>query len=57
VRVGTRPWGLAVTPDGKTLYTANGQSNDVSVVDIASRKVVEKIKVGTRPWGVTIVGK
>jgi YVTN family beta-propeller protein len=57
VLVGTRPWGLAVTPDGKSIYTANGQSNDVSVVDTATRKVVQKIPVGKRPWGVTIVGK
>src|SRR5690606_13607710 len=29
--VGTRPWGVAVTPDGQTLYTANGPGGDVSV--------------------------
>ncbi len=31
--VGQRPWGIALTPDGGRLYTANGPSNDVSVVD------------------------
>ena len=35
--VGDRPWGIALSPDGKMLYTANGPSNDVSVVDLASQ--------------------
>lgn len=33
VEVGDRPWGIGITPDGRYLYTANGPSNDVSVVD------------------------
>ena len=31
VPVGTRPWGIALSQDGRWLYTANGPSNDVSV--------------------------
>jgi DNA-binding beta-propeller fold protein YncE len=27
--VGQRPWGIALSPDGKFLYSANGPSNDV----------------------------
>jgi len=42
---------LAVSPDGKTLYTANGPSNDVSVVDLPTQRVIKKIKVGRGPWG------
>jgi YVTN family beta-propeller protein len=57
VDVGGRPWGIAITPDGKTLYTANGPANDVSVVDVASLKVTNKIKVGDRPWGVAILAR
>jgi YVTN family beta-propeller protein len=55
VTVGTRPWGLAVSPDGSKLYTANGPSNDVSVVDAQSFEVVATVPVGTSPWGVVIV--
>ncbi len=54
VKVGTRPWGFALTADGKHLYTANGPSNDVSVVDTATLKVIKTIKVGSSPWGVAI---
>jgi YVTN family beta-propeller protein len=53
--VGDRPWGMALSPDGKTLYTANGPSNDISVVDLATQTVVKKIKVGDSPWGVLVL--
>jgi YVTN family beta-propeller protein len=43
--------------DGKTLYTANGPSNDVSVVDAATMTVTARIPVGARPWGVAYAGK
>ena len=54
VKVGQRPWGMALTSDGKKLYTANGPSNDVSVVDTDSLKVLKTIPVGKIPWGVAI---
>jgi len=50
--VGARPWGIALSPDGKMLYSANGPSNDVSVVDLATNTVTRKVKAGTSPWGV-----
>ncbi|MEJ7606675.1 MAG: beta-propeller fold lactonase family protein [Bryobacteraceae bacterium] len=34
IEVGQRPWGIALAPDGKTLYTANGPSNDISAVNL-----------------------
>jgi YVTN family beta-propeller protein len=56
VQVGARPWGIALSADGSRLYTANGPSNDVSVVDTATLKVVKKIPVGKSPWGI-VLGK
>ena len=55
VEVGERPWGIAISPDGTTLFTANGTSDDVSFVDVASRTVKARIKVGKRPWGVALI--
>ncbi len=52
--VGARPWGIALSPDGARLYTANGPSNDVSVVDTATMSLVTKIPVGQSPWGVAV---
>jgi PQQ-dependent catabolism-associated beta-propeller protein len=56
IPVGARPWGMALTADGRTLYTANGPSNDVTVVDTSTLKVEKKIAVGRSPWGV-VIGK
>jgi YVTN family beta-propeller protein len=44
-----------LSPDGKYLFSANGPSNDVSVVDLATNKEVTRIKAGESPWGLTIV--
>jgi YVTN family beta-propeller protein len=55
IPVGNRVWGIALDPAGSKLYTANGASNDVSVVDLKSRKELRRIKVGDGPWGIAIV--
>jgi YVTN family beta-propeller protein len=55
--VGQRVWQLALTPDEKLLFTTNGNSNDVSVIDVPSLKVVKSMPVGTAPWGVAISEK
>ena len=49
VEVGPRPWGIAVSPDGKTLFTANGPSKDVSVVDVASGTVKKRFQFPAVP--------
>ncbi len=54
IRVGKRPWGIAITPDGKKIYTANGVSHDVSVIDAGTHKVVATVKAGRGAWGVAI---
>jgi len=55
IKVGRRPWGIALSPDGNYAYTANGLSNDVSVVDLRQGKQTALIKVGTKPWGLTVL--
>jgi YVTN family beta-propeller protein len=54
IPVGQRPWNMALTPDGKKLYVANGRSNSVSVIDTANRVKLRDIAVGKLPWGVVI---
>jgi YVTN family beta-propeller protein len=46
---------VALSPDGKTLFTANGSSNDVTVVDAASMQLVSRIPVGDSPWGLVVL--
>ena len=54
IPVGARPWGIALSHDGRQLYTANGSSNDVTVVDTSSLSVLKKVPVGKGPWGVVL---
>ena len=54
---GKRPWGLALSPDGRKAYTANGPSGDISIVDIASGRVENRIAVGGSPWGIVAAGR
>jgi YVTN family beta-propeller protein len=51
-KVGTRPWGIALTPDGRKLYAANGPSNNVSVLDAQTMQVLKTVPAGELPWGV-----
>ncbi|HEU0030068.1 MAG TPA: hypothetical protein VFQ53_05515 [Kofleriaceae bacterium] len=51
--VGARPWGIAVGKDG-LVYTANGPSNDVSILDPKTARVVQRIPTGGSPWGVAV---
>ena len=49
-----KPVGIAVSPDGRRVYVANGLSGSISVVDVREARVVRSIPVGRLPWGVAI---
>ena len=42
-----------MSPDGKRVYTANGPSNDLSIVDTGAWRILAKVPVGQKPWGAT----
>ena len=42
------------SPDDKFLFTTNGASNDVTVIDVTNLKAIKSIKTGRYPWGVVI---
>jgi len=48
VTVGRGPEGIDIAPDGKTVWSAHSQDGGVSVIDLASKKVVHTIDVGTK---------
>ena len=56
VAVGKRPFGVTIDHEGALAFTANVQSDDVSIVDLASRKVLATVAVGSRPYAVAIAG-
>jgi YVTN family beta-propeller protein len=47
-------WNLAFSPDQKRLYTTNGMSNDMSIIDLDTQTVIKSVGVGTYPWGVAV---
>ena len=52
--VGQRVWHGDFSPDQHFLYTANGISNDMSVVDVERLEVTQSVPVGQSPWGVVV---
>ena len=52
--VGKRVWQLDLANNETKLYTTNGVSGDVSIIDIDSLKVEKTIKVGRFPWGIAV---
>ncbi|MEJ2110846.1 MAG: YncE family protein [Acidobacteriota bacterium] len=43
-----------MSPDGKRVYVANSQSNDLSIIDTANMRVLVTIPVGKMPFGVDV---
>ncbi|GAB3742729.1 hypothetical protein GCM10027598_74980 [Amycolatopsis oliviviridis] len=54
VRVGARPFAIALTPDGGTAYVTNLDDDTVSVIDTGKDTVVGEIPVGARPVGIAV---
>jgi YVTN family beta-propeller protein len=54
IQVGQMPWQMALSPDGSTLYVADGDSNAVSVVAAASGTVTNTISVAGDPVAVAL---
>jgi PQQ-dependent catabolism-associated beta-propeller protein len=52
--VGQRVWNLALGQNETRLYTTNGVSSDVSVIDLEKEKVIKSLTVGRAPWGVVV---
>ena len=52
--MGRRPWGIDISPDGSLVYTANGLSDSVSVVDTETLEVVGNIEAGRGAHSIAI---
>ena len=54
-RSGTRyPAGIAISRDGRTLYVAENLGDSLAVIDIAARRVVQRLTTEKYPYGVAI---
>ena len=54
IPVGQSPYGIAITPDGKTAYVSNSGSATVTPIDLALKRPGVPIPVGQRPQGIAI---
>ena len=54
ILVGSRPWGLALTPDGERLFVLNGLSDDVTIINVETRRPVRTSRTGLVPHSVEI---
>ncbi len=55
ILVGHRPWGLGLTPDGKRLFVLNGRSDDVTIIDLSTRRPIRTSRTGLVPHAVEII--
>ncbi len=49
-----KPMGVAVSPDGATIYVSTGRGGTVDLIDVATLAVTGSIKAGARPWGIAL---
>ena len=54
ILVGSRVWGAALTLDNKELIVANGNSDDISIIDLKRMLTTLSIPVGKTPHTVRI---
>jgi YVTN family beta-propeller protein len=52
--IGDGPLGVALTPDGRYLYVALYNADQVAIIDTDSLSVVKTLTVGNAPWGVAV---
>ena len=45
---------VAVAPDNRTIFVANGHGDSVAFIDADSLKVVATVPTGRRPWGIAV---
>jgi len=48
------PSGIGISPDGRTLYAAENLGDSLAVVDLASRRVVQRLATERYPYGVAV---
>jgi YVTN family beta-propeller protein len=54
IKVGTQPWAIVVTPDGKTAYVVNSETGTVTPVSTVTNRAGKPIKVGITPVAIAI---
>ncbi|MGH7604910.1 MAG: bifunctional YncE family protein/alkaline phosphatase family protein [Gemmatimonadaceae bacterium] len=48
------PAGIGISPDGRTLYAAENLDDSLAVIDLATRRVVQRLGTERYPYGVAV---
>src|SRR5262249_10076242 len=52
---GTRyPSGIGVSPDGQRLYVAENLGDSLAVIDVAAKRVLQRLATGSYPYGLVV---
>ncbi len=54
VLVGSRAWDVDLSRDESTAYVANGLSDDITVIDMASMTAIQSVAVGRTPHSIRV---
>jgi PQQ-dependent catabolism-associated beta-propeller protein len=54
--VGSRAWDLALSADNTQLYVTNGLSDDMSIIDLGSRRNIRSVATGRVPHSIVVDG-
>src|SRR5476649_878407 len=54
IQAGSRPRGIAASPDGKFIYVSDQPNRALNVIDVAKKAITAKIELGESPEGVGI---
>lgn len=52
--VGTRAWNVCLSADQRYLYVTNGLSDDISIIELSSRRNILSVPVGRVPYAVLV---
>lgn len=55
ILVGRRAWGLALSPDEDRLFVLNSLSDDMTIIDLESRRPISSVRTGLVPHAVEVV--
>lgn len=54
ILVGSEPGGLALSPSGRLAYVTVSSADQIAVVDLSSKTVIERIAAGRYPWAIAV---
>jgi YVTN family beta-propeller protein len=55
IPVGRNPLEIAYSPDGRYIYTADNEDDEVTVIDAAANRVIGEVSTGKSPTSISLL--